>query len=596
MTVGDRRPTSRPRCSTSAASAGPTSSRTPQTLAIRCTLVDGLIDCRHPHRREVERLGATPTGLCTTDAWKTQPGYATFSAIARWVLDPADPRELRDVTRAEARPDPGGRRRHGRAEHRDRSPGRSVGLAPRGGRRRVDPADAAPSAAITTMPNDEQVPHVHDRCRPTVVPGQHVRACVAAPPGDGRQRRRQLGTLRLQTDAITFLLLNPLAEDHTMKNLKHFLFAAVLGSSGIASANAFNINEHDAQVTGRGGAAAATNTDAVVDRVQPRRHRGRRGHQRLDRRRRCIIARGLVRAARRRRQDDDRLEPGGRAVALRHVARARHGRASASASTCRSASRSRGPTAIAQADVIQDQSLRTYFITPTVGINLDKQVPGLSIGGGVDLVPGDGRARAGACCSATRRGTAHLGGDAFGIGGRVGVHVSPADGHAAQARRRCGAARSSSTSRARATSTSIRSVPRAAAARRRHHDVDHAAAVGLGRRRVRADARARARGQRRCGSTGSKFEELAIDAARAAPRRVVAAGLPRTRSRTGSAPSTRSRSRRRRCAPASSTTRRRSRATTLTAQLPDVESQRTSRSAAARTFGRLRARTSACSG
>src|SRR5262245_28388532 len=45
-----------------------------------------------------------------------------------------------------------------------------------------------------------------------------------------------------------------------MKNLSYFLFAATLGSSAIASANAFNINEHDARVTGRGGATTATNT------------------------------------------------------------------------------------------------------------------------------------------------------------------------------------------------------------------------------------------------------------------------------------------------------------------------------------------------
>src|SRR5262245_65303286 len=45
-----------------------------------------------------------------------------------------------------------------------------------------------------------------------------------------------------------------------MKNLSTFIFAATLGSSAIVSANAFNINEHDARVTGRGGASTATNT------------------------------------------------------------------------------------------------------------------------------------------------------------------------------------------------------------------------------------------------------------------------------------------------------------------------------------------------
>ena len=46
-----------------------------------------------------------------------------------------------------------------------------------------------------------------------------------------------------------------------MKNLTYFLFAAVVGHSSTASANAFNINEHDARVTGRGGATAASNTE-----------------------------------------------------------------------------------------------------------------------------------------------------------------------------------------------------------------------------------------------------------------------------------------------------------------------------------------------
>src|SRR5690242_18339638 len=47
-----------------------------------------------------------------------------------------------------------------------------------------------------------------------------------------------------------------------MKNIKNFLIAGILGTSSLASANAFNINEHDARVTGRGGATAASNTTA----------------------------------------------------------------------------------------------------------------------------------------------------------------------------------------------------------------------------------------------------------------------------------------------------------------------------------------------
>lgn len=59
-----------------------------QSNAIKCSLVDGLI--------AAGILTGMPSStgagaLCLTDAWKTQPGYRTFSAIGRWVLDPADP-------------------------------------------------------------------------------------------------------------------------------------------------------------------------------------------------------------------------------------------------------------------------------------------------------------------------------------------------------------------------------------------------------------------------------------------------------------------------------------------------------------------------
>src|SRR3954470_21653679 len=54
-----------------------------------------------------------------------------------------------------------------------------------------------------------------------------------------------------------------------MTNLKYLLFAATLGSSAIASANAFNVNEHDAKATGRAGAVAATDTDPSAVAFNP---------------------------------------------------------------------------------------------------------------------------------------------------------------------------------------------------------------------------------------------------------------------------------------------------------------------------------------
>ncbi|HEY1548770.1 MAG TPA: outer membrane protein transport protein, partial [Kofleriaceae bacterium] len=71
-------------------------------------------------------------------------------------------------------------------------------------------------------------------------------------------------------------------------------------------------------------------------------------------------------------------------------------------------------------DAAHTVSLRTYFITPAVGVNLGSVIPGLTIGGGVDLVP--------ATFEITRdiyfgsdKGTADLGATAFGIGGRAGA-------------------------------------------------------------------------------------------------------------------------------------------------------------------------------
>jgi hypothetical protein len=59
------------------------------TRAIKCPLVNGLIDAGILMG---EKSNATlTTGLCTTDEWLTQPAYRQFATIARWILDPADP-------------------------------------------------------------------------------------------------------------------------------------------------------------------------------------------------------------------------------------------------------------------------------------------------------------------------------------------------------------------------------------------------------------------------------------------------------------------------------------------------------------------------
>lgn len=60
-----------------------------QTDAIRCPLVDGLIDSG-VLAGETWDSGTNPDALCLTEDWKTDPGFVSFATAARWLLDPAD--------------------------------------------------------------------------------------------------------------------------------------------------------------------------------------------------------------------------------------------------------------------------------------------------------------------------------------------------------------------------------------------------------------------------------------------------------------------------------------------------------------------------
>jgi long-chain fatty acid transport protein len=75
-------------------------------------------------------------------------------------------------------------------------------------------------------------------------------------------------------------------------------------------------------------------------------------------------------------------------------------------------------------DEILEQALRTFFITPSAAVNLDKFVPGLSVGAGLDLVPATVELEQ-ALFFGTAEGRAHLGGDGFGVGFRAGVMWNP---------------------------------------------------------------------------------------------------------------------------------------------------------------------------
>jgi long-chain fatty acid transport protein len=74
--------------------------------------------------------------------------------------------------------------------------------------------------------------------------------------------------------------------------------------------------------------------------------------------------------------------------------------------------------------VVREQALRTFFISPAAGLNLDAYVPGLLVGAGVDVVP--------AQVYLTRDfvfgdeiGSVELGGSALGFGGRAGISYAP---------------------------------------------------------------------------------------------------------------------------------------------------------------------------
>jgi hypothetical protein len=182
------------------------------TNAIKCPLVDALIDAKILSG-EKSNLTVTPnTGLCTTDAWKAQPGYQQFSTIARWALDPADPANftrmlatrrilIQEVVGDAVVPNI--------ATDRE---GALVGLTPRNADPAVPPV--TPSMAITDMPRmNKFVKYPNLPPQAPSFPGntfEHASLLRPAPtPGtntvgnDGR-----LGTARLQTDAITFLVLN----------------------------------------------------------------------------------------------------------------------------------------------------------------------------------------------------------------------------------------------------------------------------------------------------------------------------------------------------------------------------------------------------
>ncbi|HEX2685841.1 MAG TPA: hypothetical protein VHN14_04455 [Kofleriaceae bacterium] len=183
------------------------------SLAIRCSLVDALI--------AVGVVTGAPfnpadgTGLCTTEAWKAQAGYQQFSVIARWGLDPADGANftrklagrrilIQEVVDDQVVPNI--------ATDRE---GALVGLMPANADVAAS-ATPAPSAAIAPAN-----PNMNKWVRYPAVPGDggtfpgnaFEHPSLLLPAGTDMTHPAgtpagQLGTARVQTDAITFLFNN----------------------------------------------------------------------------------------------------------------------------------------------------------------------------------------------------------------------------------------------------------------------------------------------------------------------------------------------------------------------------------------------------
>jgi len=177
-----------------------------ETLEITFPFVDALIDAGALQGEKSNLAANPPTGLCTTDAWKTQPGYQQFAAVARWVLDPADGANytrllamkrvlLEEVIGDLVVPN-----------FATNTLGVLLGLSPM----MADPATSIPpppSRAITPNPNASKwVQSVDLRPAPPFPGNTFAHASLLRPAND--QADGLLGTARMQSDAITYLRNN----------------------------------------------------------------------------------------------------------------------------------------------------------------------------------------------------------------------------------------------------------------------------------------------------------------------------------------------------------------------------------------------------
>ncbi len=197
------------------------------------------------------------------------------------------------------------------------------------------------------------------------------------------------------------------------------LGAGLCAGAGAASANAFALNDFSAKATGRGDATIATSSDgsAIVYNVA-----GIAAQTGVN----FYVGGSLIKATGSFENDADgrttetdspmAITPGAYLTARVHdrvvVGLGFH---------TPFGSKIVWPSTSPARDEVREQALRTYFITPSVGVNL---APGLQVGLGVDLVPSTVELKQDVLFP-DAIGTATLGGNAFGIGGRIGLMYHP---------------------------------------------------------------------------------------------------------------------------------------------------------------------------
>jgi long-chain fatty acid transport protein len=208
-----------------------------------------------------------------------------------------------------------------------------------------------------------------------------------------------------------------------MKTLRTSLFTALglAGLAGVASANAFNINEHDARVTGRGGATAASNDDPSAIVFNP-------GGIAIGEGTTIAIGSSLYIAQGSYENDSvakTKTDSSAAVVPNLYVTSRVHDMVAVGVGFHLPFGLSVSwPEGHAQSGLAQDSNLRTFYISPVVGLNLNKYVPGLTIGGGVDLVPATVELER-TITFVDTTGDVHLAGDAFGVGFRAGAMYHP---------------------------------------------------------------------------------------------------------------------------------------------------------------------------